>query len=85
MDLALNNLQRLICHKTQQTNQILIFCAILSGSLFPLNSYNYYHYKDHKLRLKTKAIIKHLKRNLLTIDSEIYLLNIVRQMSVLFI
>ena len=27
MDLALNNLQRLICHKTQPTNQIKIwFC-----------------------------------------------------------
>ena len=25
MDLALNNLQRLICHKTQQTNQLIEF------------------------------------------------------------
>ena len=33
MDLALNNLQGLICHKTQQTNQQLIFVmqSVLGG------------------------------------------------------
>ena len=31
MDLALNNLQRLICHKTQTTNQLSNFDAMFCG------------------------------------------------------
>ena len=41
MDLALNNLQRLICHKTKQTNQTIIRLfnvitrTLVGGSLIP--------------------------------------------------
>ena len=33
MDLALNNLQRLICYKTQQTNQTKPFNCVQAGGL----------------------------------------------------
>ena len=33
LDLALNNLQRLICHKTQQTNSCAFFVFLFGGSL----------------------------------------------------
>ena len=32
MDLALNNLQRLICHKIQPTNQFMPLCTPISWS-----------------------------------------------------
>ena len=41
MDLALNNLQRLICHKTQETNQpnqvkilVVVVCILLCANVF---------------------------------------------------
>ena len=37
MDLALNNLQRLICHKTQTTNQPLIETESRANSMEFLN------------------------------------------------
>ena len=41
MDLALNNLQRLICHKTQQTKPIKLFslhlCGLFSTDIFTLS------------------------------------------------
>ena len=33
IDLALNNLQRLICHKTQPTNQLLLLMSVLGMTL----------------------------------------------------
>ena len=41
MDLALNNLQRLICHKTQTTNQPTSLPSFLWSSS-PINSFFFY-------------------------------------------
>ena len=37
MDLALNNLQRLIYHKTQPTNQLIMFNATFIVENFPMS------------------------------------------------
>ena len=38
MDLALNNLQRLICYKTQTTNQQQVYVGYVVSSLVVLNN-----------------------------------------------
>ena len=55
MDLALNNLQRLICHKTQQTNQptrgVMVKamdCRIVVSE-FVLQSCYYVHFRTNTL------------------------------------
>ena len=48
MDLALNNLQRLICHKTQQTKLI---------SKFELQLHYYIHFQTNTLRKAMNPLI----------------------------
>ena len=50
MDLALNNLQRLICHKTQQTNQTMKpYCVqIISFRSKCLKLYKFVQTNDYK-------------------------------------
>ena len=41
MDLAFNNLQRLICHKTQTTNQPIVLAGPLDGIQYPYRADKY--------------------------------------------
>ena len=44
MGLALNNLQRLICHKTQPTNQIIIIVKYINFT--SISNYLYLYHKN---------------------------------------
>ena len=49
MDLALNNLQRLICHKTQQTKPNLVYETFPNSSYSPNHSATDNHFFKHLL------------------------------------
>ena len=44
MDLALNNLQRLICHKTQQTNHLNVWKQTTDVKLLRLHNNTWNHF-----------------------------------------
>ena len=51
MDLALNNLQRLICHKTQQTKPNTQTCGTSSSGKQIPNSNNMYNFSHQMLKI----------------------------------